>query len=186
MKRVDTLMGFPAVASCALLFSLFLCSDATCAETSVVAKYAIQVTGPVAVEEKALPPGFELVGGKRAITLGPMEKGMKERAVAVSVDNYIFLKFPAKLGRVVYTIEPSHGVVEPPPGLFHLPKDVVGILRAINPGNVTITAHAYVAGVVAAGGNPSGGTSPNWFRVRPSWGPVYYHCRSLDRANSVQ
>jgi hypothetical protein len=155
-----------------LLLSMIVFSDPSSAQLNVVAKYTVQVGAPPgATKETTLPPGVEIVGGKKAITLGPLEKGMKERAVAVSVGTYIFLRFPASLGKVRYIVEPSRGVLEPPPGRYHMPKDVVGMVQATNEGQATITVHSVTTAKINAGGNPSGGTSPNWSGYGQVGGP---------------
>ena len=152
MKRI------PFCTAWMLGFIAVLCSNAA-GQSKVVAQYTVHVGPQTAGAEKAVVPGVELVGGQRVMKLGTEENG---KNVEINVGTYIFLRFPNMPGAIRYTVEPLHGVIEPPPGVYHMPKDVVGMLRAVNEGAATVTVQSVPQSTKNGVGNPSGGTSTNW------------------------
>jgi hypothetical protein len=152
MQRIKRSLGL------AFGFMALLCGNAA-GQSKVVATYAVHIGPRTVTAEKVLAPGIEMVGGQRAMKLGPEENG---RTVEITVGTYIFLRFPGVPGAMAYTIQPTFGVLEAPSGVYSLPKDVIGMVQALNEGNATITVHAGGPSGVHAAGNPSGTTTLNW------------------------
>jgi hypothetical protein len=79
-------------------------------------------------------PAISLINGKPVMRLAPEHNN---KTVDTPQGTTIFLHFGADSGAVGYTISGA-GVVEPLPGVYHLPNGTIGILRAIGPGTATI------------------------------------------------
>src|SRR5215469_7970365 len=108
-------------------------------QSNVAAQYTVKV-GPPPMGEKAVQaPRIEMVAGKPSVKLGVEENGLTMR---IPVGTFIRLKCPGVPGVMRYTITPPHGVLESPPGVYYLPKDVVGLVRATNEESATITVRS--------------------------------------------
>lgn len=133
-------------------------------QSNDVAVITVNVTTSQPSLAEGLIPKIETINGKSLVKLSREENG---QIVAIKAGTYILLKFDAASGAGGFEFGPP-GIVEPPPGTYHLPKDVIGILQAVNPGTATIAIkrtrpHVSAGRRAAAGnGNPSGSSSPNW------------------------
>jgi hypothetical protein len=146
---------------------LSLCGTAA-GQSNVVAQYTVNVGPPPAGEKAVQVPKIEMVGGKPTIKLGVEENGV---TVRIATGTYVFLKFPDAPGAMRYTIDPPHGVLESPPGVYHMPMGVIGLVQAMNEGTATITVQGVVQNKVNGTGNPSGGSTPNWSGYAQVGGP---------------
>jgi hypothetical protein len=115
------------------------------AQSNVAAQYTVKVGPPPAGERAVQVPRIEMVAGKPTVKLGIEENGLTMR---IPVGTFILLKFPGLPGAISYTIYPPHGVLESPSGVYHLPKDVIGVVQATNKESATITVRRVVQGTV--------------------------------------
>jgi Putative Ig domain len=142
-----------------VLFGMLLLCGRASGQSNVIAQYTVNVGAQAPAARVIRVPNMEMVGGKQIMKLGRDENG---QTVGLAVGNFIILRFPEVSGAMRYTIDPPHGVLESPPGIYHMPNGAIGIVQAMNAGTATITVQSVTSSKVSGAGNASGRTSPNW------------------------
>jgi hypothetical protein len=138
--------------------------------TAALASYTIQVnaspTHAMARAASKDQPAIELVNGKPVMSL---THELSARVIDAPRGTLILISAPAGTRAVGFTVS-APGILEPPPGIYHMPNNVVGMLRAVNPGIVTIS----VLGFPRRADLPAifnGAGSNNWAGYSISGGP---------------
>jgi len=158
-------------AVCSLLFMFCYCA-AYGDESGNIAKVSFRVAP--ATEARQFPR-VQVLNGKKSVELREDDNG---RTLDVPEGTIIFLRFPSASNTMRFVVDPPGGVLESPPGTYHMPNGVVGMLKAVDTGTATVTVRGFgskrsnsktVAAVNA--GNPSGSTSPNWSGYASLGGP---------------
>jgi hypothetical protein len=140
-----------------LIVIVFFCVNGL-AQPREVARITVLVTAQPSQEKGVVTSKAETVNGKLLVRVGIQESG---KEIAVAPGTYLLLRFDASSGAVGFDFSPP-GILEIPQGRYHLPKDVIGILRGVNPGTATISVKELRPRASSGNGNPSGTTSPNW------------------------
>ncbi len=132
-----------------ILFSLLIAADAfpqaparatvTDTNTQDVASITVQVTAaPAHAEERRATPGhpeIRVINGKALMNL---DASVSLQPIEAPQGTYFLVHSPAESGAVGYTLSPP-GILEPAPGIHHLPANAVGLVIAVNPGTAKIT-----------------------------------------------
>jgi hypothetical protein len=137
-----------------------------------VATFTVHVTAaPAHAEARAATPGrpeIKLINGKPLMSLTGEANA---RTSEVPQGTFILLRASPQSGAVGYTVTPP-GILEPPPGVYHLPNGAIGILRAVNLGAATVTIKGLPRRPTSALVTNSS-ASPNWSGYALSSGPFF-------------
>jgi hypothetical protein len=156
-------MRMTAVTATLRILCLSLLPCGAMGQSTDVATLTVHVTSAPSAGEKV--PAVQMLQGQPSVQIGREETG---QTVAISQGTYVFLRFPGALG---FEAQPP-GILVSQPGVYHLPRGIVGMLRAERPGTATITLKGIPGRRLNGGnGNPSGGTSPNWSGYAITGGP---------------
>ena len=123
-----------------------------------LAKFTVSVI-PETAKTTEPSPALELIDGRRYMRLGREESG---RNVELPVGAYIILNFPADERLKGYVVTPP-AILQSPEGLFHFPRNVIGMLHAVNVGTATITVKELASKTARSRvENAAASTGPNW------------------------
>lgn len=132
-----------ACARCAvLLICVVVIPQARAAEEStqpVVATLSVHVTdlSPKKLSSTQVAPEKRVV--QLVPTLLEQTRAKATQPTEVAVGSIVYIRSPSENDIVSYTVDPPQGVLESPPGTYHLPRGYVGLMRAVSPGNATVT-----------------------------------------------
>jgi len=137
--------------------------------TRVITTFDVQVTpakspGPGAGSGAKCPqiPGVHPGPTGRIIEIGP-DQALK--TVTLAEGDHLLLRFPGT-GATGYMVEPLHGALQSPEGLYNLPDNTIGLLNAVKAGNAKVSVLSSVLStqpnIRPAGGNPADDLSNNW------------------------
>jgi hypothetical protein len=123
----------PSAKPC-LLFLFFFCGTTSAQEVNIVTTFPLHVVA--AGGDTNQYPLVHVLNGIRFLELS---QAQQRQTIEVPVGTTVFLRLESASGTLGYTIDPPRGVLESPPGSYHLPRGVIGLVRAVGTGTATIT-----------------------------------------------
>jgi hypothetical protein len=117
-----------------LFFLFFFWGTTSAQEVNIVATFPLHVVA--AGEDANQYPLVHVLNGTRFLELS---QAQQRQPIDVPVGTTVFLRLESASGTLGYTIDPPRGVLESPPGSYHLPRGVIGLARAVGTGTATIT-----------------------------------------------
>jgi hypothetical protein len=133
-----------------------------------VATVTLQITAAPAhaqAQARAAAPGkpaIKTVNGKPLMRLSSEQNG---QTIEAPQGTFILLRFPGATG---FVVNPP-GILEPPPGRYHFPNGVIGMVRAVSGGTATLIVRGLPRIRPASTFNGSG--SANWSGYAKNGGP---------------
>lgn len=110
-----------------------------------VATFTIQVTSaPTRAEARAAAKGRPEIMLVNSKPLMRLTEEFSNQSVEAPQGTLILLHASPQSGAVGFTISPP-GILEPPPGVYHLPKNVIGILHAAKLGTAVVSMKGFPA-----------------------------------------
>lgn len=111
---------------------------AAMAQSTEIATITVHVTSQPSLTQGEKTPRVEMLEGKPSVQIGKAESGS---TVGVALGTYIFLCFEPSSGALGFEVQPP-GILVAPPGTYHLPNGLIGLVRAEKSGMATITVKA--------------------------------------------
>ena len=138
-----------------------------------MASYTLEVTAAPRVEARAATKGhpeIKLLNGKPVMHLTPE---LSAQSLEAPQGTLIFVSARPQSGALGFTVS-APGVLEPPSGIYHMPRNVLGLLLAVHPGTVTVSVWGTPRPVIAPLTLPSTSYiqgSSNWAGYSIGGGP---------------